>query len=513
MNPNAPVFHPTTAEQPSSNTRNTFFASSKIETNILLATAVFKVRSADGRYVNLRALIDSGSEATFISESAAQLLRLNRHRTFLKILGLGKVSNGTSQSYIDIAFRSSDSTFESSARAYVFKSLTGLLPAQPMMHADWHHITGLQLADPAFYLPATVDILFGTDVYSDIILPDIIRNADVNAPIAQKTQLGWIILGKVAEKVPRTLQSFVQLVDLDTEMRKFWEIEEAPFQTQATEEDQVCEQHFSTHTRRLADGRYEVALPFKGGKRPALGSSREVALKRLAYLERRFQKDEKLHDGYRKCIMEYLTLQQMEEVDLDNDSTIQSPYHSFLPHHAVLKEASSTTKLRVVFDAASKSTDGTSLNDHLMVGPKLQTNIVDIILRWRNHRYTFTADIEKMYRQIWITEGDRYYQLILWRLNEGQPVKAFKMKTVTFGTASAPFLAIRVLHQVAEDEKDKYPIGATVIKRDIHMYMLTTSLVEQIPSKKRGKSGMKSGKCSQPLDSISGNGLPTRKSC
>ena len=43
-----------------------------------------------------------------------------------------------------------------------------------------------------------------------------------------------------------------------------------------------------------------------------------------------------------------------------------------MPHHCVLKDASTTTKLRVVFDASAKTTTGLSLNDCLMVGPKLQ---------------------------------------------------------------------------------------------------------------------------------------------
>lgn len=44
----------------------------------------------------------------------------------------------------------------------------------------------------------------------------------------------------------------------------------------------------------------------------------------------------------------------------------------YIPHHAVIKEDSTTTKVRVVFDASCKSTSGVSLNDISIVGPTVQ---------------------------------------------------------------------------------------------------------------------------------------------
>lgn len=74
---------------------------------------------------------------------------------------------------------------------------------------------------------------------------------------------------------------------------------------------------------------------------------------------------------------------------------LKTPYHLFIPRHAVIKESSTTTKLRVVFDATFKPFFGSSLNDKLMVGPKVQTDVIDIILRWRKYKFTFTGDVEK----------------------------------------------------------------------------------------------------------------------
>ena len=42
----------------------------------------------------------------------------------------------------------------------------------------------------------------------------------------------------------------------------------------------------------------------------------------------------------------------------------------YLPHHGVYKEPNSITKLRVVFNASIRGSDGVSLNDCFHVGSK-----------------------------------------------------------------------------------------------------------------------------------------------
>ncbi|KYM97734.1 hypothetical protein ALC62_11575 [Cyphomyrmex costatus] len=73
---------------------------------------------------------------------------------------------------------------------------------------------------------------------------------------------------------------------------------------------------------------------------------------------------------------------------------------SLLPHHAVLKPDSDTTKLRVVFDASAKTSSGLSLNDVQMVGPTIQQDLFNILTRFRQHVHAVSADVTKMYRQI-----------------------------------------------------------------------------------------------------------------
>jgi hypothetical protein len=57
----------------------------------------------------------------------------------------------------------------------------------------------------------------------------------------------------------------------------------------------------------------------------------------------------------------------------------------FLPHYTIIKSDSSTTRLRVVFDASAKSSTGLSLNDVIKVGAKIQPELFEILLRFRKY--------------------------------------------------------------------------------------------------------------------------------
>lgn len=160
----------------------------------------------------------------------------------------------------------------------------------------------------------------------------------------------------------------------------------------------------------------------------------------------------------------------MSETSLDT----QEGFH--LPHHAVVKNDSSTTKLRVVLDGSCTPETGKSINKGQCVGPTIQNDIFSMISRFPTHQYVLTADIRQMYRQIWVDPLDRQYQKIIWRSDENQPIASYTLNTVTFGMSSAPFLAIRCLFEIANINKANYPQEAQIIKEDFYVDdMLTDS--------------------------------------
>lgn len=154
----------------------------------------------------------------------------------------------------------------------------------------------------------------------------------------------------------------------------------------------------------------------------------------------------------------------MELVSDESDFSHSSHLIQYLPHHAVLKEDSTTTKLRVVFNASQKTTNGTSLNDHTAQGPLMQTELVSNVLHWRQYKYCAVADIEKMYRQIFIATNQRDLQRIFWRDSPELPLNEYRLNTITYGMANAPWLAIRTLTQLANDYEREYPRACKIIR-------------------------------------------------
>ncbi|KAJ0169704.1 hypothetical protein K1T71_014889 [Dendrolimus kikuchii] len=239
-----------------------------------------------------------------------------------------------------------------------------------------------------------------------------------------------------------------------------------------TIDEKRCEELYESTTVRARDGRYIVRLPFNSDNPECqYGEHKIIAEKRLKYLERKLEKKPKLYQDYRNVIEEYLELGHMKSVDKEH---LENPKAVYLPHHAVVRENKITTKVRVVFDASCKGVNNVALNDNLLVGPKLQQDLRHLLMRWRTHKICIIADVVKMYRQVRVANEDIDYQRILWRTNPNQEMHHYNLLTLTFGTACAPYLAVKSLQRLADDEQNNYPIAAEITKNDYYMDDLMT---------------------------------------
>ena len=139
-----------------------------------------------------------------------------------------------------------------------------------------------------------------------------------------------------------------------------------------------------------------VRLPLDKDKVDALdfdlGLSSRTALDTLYSMENKFDKKPEFMAAYQNFMEEYGSLNHMELLGPFDEKETKGRY--FLPHHEVMQ---GSKKLRTVFNGSAK-VQQVSLNDLLYAGPNLLPELFDLILRWRQYKYVFIADIEKMFR-------------------------------------------------------------------------------------------------------------------
>ncbi|KAH8272613.1 hypothetical protein KR018_004510, partial [Drosophila ironensis] len=403
-----------------------------------------------------RALIDSGSEASFISERIFNIVKPSFQTVRAQVAGLNKAVSARPEKLCHFRIGSPlKPRLQIEASAFVLPQLVGELPSRPVPPEVLGSLPDIQLADPSFHKSSQIDILIGADMYSSILLGGSRSRPNIcGSLLGQETVFGWVLSGPLRE-TDRVISAFTTRVSvnqtdrLDALLTKFWVVEDLP--DVKNESQTECEASFRQTTRRGKDGRFVVSLPFKEPEDVNLGHSRYMALAQLVRNETRLAKKPALKEQYDAVIQEYLDMGHMREVPASNDRGF-----FYLPHHAVLKPDSTTTQIRVVFNASSPSSNGLSLNDVLHAGPVLQTDLTLQMVRWRFFRFAFNADITKMYRQISLDPSHTRFQRILFRDRTGH-VKDYELLTVTFGVNCAPFLALRVLQQLSEDIQSTYP--------------------------------------------------------
>ena len=147
-----------------------------------------------------------------------------------------------------------------------------------------------------------------------------------------------------------------------------------------------------------------------------------------------------------------------------------SPRDSFyLPTHGGVKEDSSTTKLRIVFDGSASTSTGVSLNDSLLDTPNFFPKPVNILTRFRTYNVALTSDVGKMFREVSLRLEDRDFRRFLRRDPDTNKLQECRMTCLTFGIKTSPFLASRVLRQLAKDLKERYPEASEIIRTSFYV--------------------------------------------
>ena len=194
---------------------NSLFASSS--TN-LLATAILLIKNSSGNYIKCRALLDSGSQLNFITNSLVSQLQLPLQSACVVINGIadsktnviGKVSTTVKSRLTD---------FSQLLEFMVLSEITQYSPQGFTETTNFNIPKNIKLADPEFYKASNVDMLLGVSIFFKLLCVGQIELGD-SLPLLQKSVLGWIVAGNYNCSQTNSLHTTSQEINNREEIEK-----------------------------------------------------------------------------------------------------------------------------------------------------------------------------------------------------------------------------------------------------------------------------------------------------
>ena len=259
-----------------------------------------------------------------------------------------------------------------------------------------------------------------------------------------------------------------QMAEIVSSFQRFWDLDTLGIRK--TEESDVTIDDHLAQMMQDEITRYDektktwsTGLLFRQNP-PNVGPNKRKALAILKKVEKTTIAANRTTD-VNKAYNEFVTHGFAEEVMEDSEP---DQVH-YLPGHAVFRESSSTSKTRIVFNASATSETGLSLNQCLFPGKCLLPEVVEVLLRFRLRKVAFTMDISKMFLRIKLHSG-RDYLRFLWRdCDQTEPVRTYRMTSVTFGIISSPFQAIDVVLKNADRLEASHPLAAALVRSCLYM--------------------------------------------
>nr|XP_055049230.1 uncharacterized protein LOC129434322 isoform X1 [Misgurnus anguillicaudatus] len=408
--------------------------------------------------MNVFALLDSGSNGTFVSKRLVHALKLETRKINIKLNTIETKNLNVVTSAVDLQVE--DSQQKNSylmkgvlCRDHLNISLDNLVTQNEVF--QWPHLQEIadEISLPDVDLADEVHLLIGLD-QPDILAPRETRCGRAGEPYAILTGLGWTLHGPVADGSTTISANFIQTDNtLQHAVERFWKLED-PVYVDNESLSKVDKQVVDLWNRRAVKekGHFTLPIPFKECP-PQLPNNYAMAKHRLDLLGKRLKKDPTLQQRYVESICDTLQKGYAEEVvDINrNDGHVW-----YLPHHPVLHPRK-PGKVRIVFDCAARY-QGTSLNDRVHQGPDLTNKLLSVLLKFRQEPIALNADIESMFYQVRVPPQDRdVLRFLWWEENDpDKPPKHYRMTAHLFGGVWSPSAANFALQRVAEDNHEKF---------------------------------------------------------
>ncbi|GFW61930.1 DUF1758 domain-containing protein [Trichonephila clavipes] len=250
--------------------------------NVLLSTvhALFFVKDKYSQWVEVRCLLDEGSQSCLCTRACAEKLQLKMEKINTVVSRVNDASMVV-KNCVKISVANKAKTFESELMLLVVNKITALIPKE-VIDVDVNVSEFLALADDKFNIPDRIDMLLGAEIFYELLKPGKFY-CDNSHLVLQNTVFGYVVSGSVDHTQVTKNRVHCGLIvddDLNKTLKKFCEIEGVHIEPKVDTVVSLCEDHFVRTHRRNCEGRYVVSMALNKDP-PCLGNSKDIAIRRL----------------------------------------------------------------------------------------------------------------------------------------------------------------------------------------------------------------------------------------
>lgn len=214
---------------------------------------------------------------------------------------------------------------------------------------------------------------------------------------------------------------------------------------------------------RFVNDHREVGLLRKSDELK-FSNGREIAMKRLNHLDKRFERDAKYKSMYEREIQRLFDNGFAEIIE--QPDKVSGQHLRYIPHFSV-HNVNKPDRLRVVHDAAVKI-DSNSFNDLMLTGPVLLKPLFGVIMRFRQFKVGIKSDMKDMFMKIKLRQEDRDAQRFLWKARDSEKIIECLMSSMLFRAKSSPFTALFIKNKNASTFSSNYLKASNCVINNIH---------------------------------------------
>ena len=351
--------------------------------------------------ITTRALIDSGSNSSYVSAKVAGMMSKKPSESMTRQVEMLMGTHTTQLDLYDADLSSIDSEFRMDAKLMKVNKtqlLTIPNPQYQRIAAMYPHLQPVDIADKDTKEQLPIHVILTAGDYVKIKTNTKLLIGKTGEPIAELTKFGWFLMS-LGNEFDRQTMLLTQTSHVFYEQLSHLDVlglEDSPEDNQ-----KIVHSEFKEQLPRSPEGWYETGLPWRNNH-PVLLSNKTVSLCRLNGLTKKLQRDG-LTEQDDNIIRDQVGAGIMEK---SPDTLVNKEF--YIPHKFVVKEKSETTKLGIVYDASARATpDSPSLNECLHTGPSLQNKLWDVLFQQRAFPVMVSADIRQAFLHIRVRESKK----------------------------------------------------------------------------------------------------------